>query len=274
MPVHPVLPDTGLSLAAPPRLAYVQEASAVWQATLDDGRVLAIKSGWAYTHTTAWTRWAPRREAEVLRALGDDAPVLHGCTTTGTWCARPWRAGTTLQDAACHGEQALATAAAGAARALDALHARGVIHRDFAPDHALQGPDGTTHLIDLALAAGDFPFSPSATFSFSFPGGNPRYESPELAGAAPATVASDTWAWAASVYRAATGGTTLTDAPDPMTPAARLHYRQATAAGHRRRPLPGPLGQVLEGALHPDPCRRLPLAVLADQLDARLRETA
>jgi len=86
-----------------------------------------------------------------------------------------------------------------AAQALEAAHARGIVHRDFKADNALIDASGRLRVVDFGLAEA---WSPD---SRSDPGqserrGTPAYMAPELDEGFSATPASDQYAYAVSLY--------------------------------------------------------------------------
>src|SRR4051794_3444476 len=78
---------------------------------------------------------------------------------------------------------------------LAALHAAGVVHRDFKPDNLLRMGDGRLVLSDFGLAT-DAATAPGATVLI----GTPHYMAPEVLAGEPATGRSDVWALAVVLH--------------------------------------------------------------------------
>ncbi len=72
---------------------------------------------------------------------------------------------------------------------LAAIHASGVVHRDFKPDNLLRMEDGRLVISDFGLAT-DAATAPGVTVML----GTPHYMAPEVLAGEPATTRSDVWA--------------------------------------------------------------------------------
>ncbi len=84
-----------------------------------------------------------------------------------------------------------------AARGLAAVHAAGLVHRDFKPENAMIGRDGRVRVLDFGLARGDVDESARGEIA-----GTPRYMAPEQQAGATPTAAVDQFALCLSLREA------------------------------------------------------------------------
>ncbi|MEW1845891.1 serine/threonine-protein kinase [Nonomuraea angiospora] len=134
--------------------------------------------------------------------------------------------------------------AVGTATALAAIHAAGIVHRDFKPANVLLGPDGP-RVVDFGIARAEG----AATMTSGLIG-TPAYLAPEQIGGSPAAPASDVFAWASSMLFAATGTSPFGADTVPAVLHRVLHVEPDLA------PLPPRLRGVIASCLAKDPSRR------------------
>ena len=183
--------------------------------------------------------------AQVIGAGPDDNPP---------WLATSYVPGPSLQYAVDrHGPlpgPAVWRLAAGLAEALQAVHARGLVHRDLKPTNVLLAADGPK-VIDFGIArAVDGTSMTTAGYVF----GTPGYTSPEQVGGQPATPASDVFALGSVLCYAATGDTPFGDGEPASVLYRVVHAEPALEA------VPGALRGLVARCLAKDPAERPTLA--------------
>jgi len=192
--------------------------------------------------------------AQVIDAGPDDTPP---------WLATSYVPGPSLHDAVGgHGpllEPAIWRLAAGLAEALQAVHARGLVHRDLKPTNVMLAADGP-RVIDFGIArALDGTSLTTAGYAF----GTPAYMAPEQADGQPATPASDVFALGSVLCFAATGGPPFGDGEPPAVLYRIVHAQPALEA------VPGALRGLVAGCLAKDPADRPALPEVLRTCQAR-----
>ncbi|QYC41064.1 Serine/threonine-protein kinase AfsK [Nonomuraea coxensis DSM 45129] len=132
----------------------------------------------------------------------------------------------------------------GTATALAAIHAAGIVHRDFKPGNVLLGPDGP-RVVDFGIARAEG----AATLTSGIIG-TPAYLAPEQINGTPASAASDVFAWAASMVYAGTGVSPFGADTVPAVLHRVLHSEPDLS------PLPERLRGLLAACLSKEPGRR------------------
>jgi hypothetical protein len=131
--------------------------------------------------------------------------------------------------------------------ALGAVHAVGMVHRDFKPANVLLGPDGPV-VIDFGLAA--VPGMTTTGLSGEAAIGTPAFMAPEQLAAERVTAAADMWSWGVTMVFAGTGELPFKGASLTATAYAILHSEPDVGR------LPEPLGSLVLRCLDKDPAAR------------------
>ena len=147
--------------------------------------------------------------------------------------------------------------------ALGAVHAAGMVHRDFKPGNVLLGPDGPV-LIDFGLAA--VPGMTTMGTSGQAAIGTPAFMPPEQLAAERVTAAADMWSWAVTMAFAGTGELPFKGESLTATAFAILHSEPDVGR------LPQPLGSLVRRCLNKDPaCRPSARGALSELVAAGAR---
>src|SRR5919202_1750687 len=143
-----------------------------------------------------------------------------------------------------------------AARALDAAHAHGVVHRDVKPANLLLDRNDDVHVADFGIA------SAAGLDSLTMTGtvlGTAGYLSPEQAQGQRATAASDNYALAVVAFELLTG--TRPYERESATAEAAAHGHEAVqSVSERCKNLPREVDAVFRRAMAKDPSQRFPTA--------------
>jgi serine/threonine-protein kinase len=137
------------------------------------------------------------------------------------------------------------------ARALDAAHAAGVVHRDVKPANLLLDREGNVHVADFGIA------SAAGMDSLTMTGtvlGTAGYFSPEQAQGERATAASDRYGLAVVAYELLTGSRPFQ--ADSPTAEAAAHVNAPVPSVSHGTWLPRELDAVFQRGLAKDPAQR------------------
>jgi hypothetical protein len=145
------------------------------------------------------------------------------------------------------GGAALERIAVATLTALGAVHAAGMVHRDFKPGNVLLGPDGPV-VIDFGLAA--VPGMTTTGLSGQVTIGTPAFMAPEQLAGTRVTAAADMWSWAVTMAFAGTGELPFKGESLTATAFAILHSEPDVGR------LPEPLGSLVCRCLNKDPAAR------------------
>jgi eukaryotic-like serine/threonine-protein kinase len=205
----------------------------VHRATGEDGAPVAVKllRPEHRRDATAYRRFL--REARLAAEIRSRhlVPIVELAESGGvTYLVMPFYAGGSLRDR-LRATRRLEIAetidlAAQLGRGLDALHARGIVHRDVKPSNVLLEGDGTAALTDFGLALG------ADWTRLTRDGqvvGTPQYLAPELIEGAEATPASDLYALGCVLYECLAG-----------RPPFRARHPAELAFAHLTEPPPDP----------------------------------
>jgi len=212
-----------------------------------------------------------RREALAAARLSGEAHVVT-VYDVGEHAGRPFTVmeylpGGTLAERAQSRPVETATALAWlaqAAAALDAAHAKGVVHRDVKPANLIFDAGDRLQVVDFGIAR-----VTDDTLGMTAPGtvlGTAGYLAPEQALGRETTAASDRYALAVVAYELLTGGRPFARGSETAEAAAHIHDPVPPASG--RAPwLPQQVDGVLARALAKGPEHRYPsAAAFVDEL--------
>ncbi|MGW0809062.1 protein kinase domain-containing protein [Nonomuraea sp. NPDC002799] len=163
-----------------------------------------------------------------------------------------------VKESGPRGAAALQRLAINTATALAAIHAAGVVHKDFKPGNVLLGPDGPV-VIDFGIAVA---LDLSQSVVSSQPIGSPAYMAPEQIAGGDVGPPADLFAWAATMYYAATGLRAFGGDNIPATLHAVLQSEPDLSH------FEGPLRRLLQDCLAKDRARRPTAAQVVEHLRA------
>lgn len=231
------------------------------------GRAVAVK---ALPRTSPEDSMRLRREARAMAALSHEH--LATIFAAESWQGTPilileYLEGGTLAERLAGGPlapDAVIALGIALARAIDCIHAAGILHRDIKPSNVAYTADGTPKLLDFGLTRmlADDPATPRSaapievgtarTSVLRTDGvvGTPLYLSPEALRGAPPGPAADLWALAVVLYEALTGAHPFERATWPASFAA-IQTGAPEDPRERAPACPAFLAAVLLAALDP-----------------------
>lgn len=191
----------------------------------------------------AWARGGGAR-AETARAETQDAPR----TTADLEGAHDVCGARRETPSAEPGDDLrIRTAMAGVARAVAALHGRGMLHRDLKPSNCLVRADGSAVVLDYGLVS----TIGRETVTFE---GTPAYAAPEQFGGGTVGEAADWYAFGVMLFEALTGRLPFSGGRDQQ--AADKRRRRATPVRELRPDAPLDLATLADELLSTDPALR------------------
>jgi serine/threonine protein kinase len=226
----------------------------VYEAVGEDGAVVAVKvlrPEWA---DDAVARARFLREARLAARI-ESRHVVPVLEVGESWLVLPYfprgsLAGRLREEGRLRLDRTVRLAAE-LGRGLDALHDRGILHRDVKPSNILLAEDGTAALSDFGLARA------SDSTRITHDGqlvGTPHYLAPELIEGAEATRASDLYALGCLLYECVAGEPPFTGRPAEI---GFAHLAEAPPDPRERRPdLSEDVTVALVAALEKDPQAR------------------
>lgn len=231
----------------------------VYLARSDRGRTVAVKLVHQELAGQEEFRRRFRAEVRAARQVGGEwtAPVLDADTeATVPWVATGYIAGPSLrqvvdQDSGPLPERSVRILAAGLARALQAIHAAGVVHRDLKPSNVLITLDGP-RVIDFGIARALETVTDGGLTRTGAAVGSPGFMSPEQVRGARVTPASDVFCLGSVLAYAATGRMPFGTADSGVHALMyRIAEEQPDLTG-----VPAPLLPLIEACLAKDPEER------------------
>lgn len=151
------------------------------------------------------------------------------------------------------------------ADALAAAHGAGILHRDLKPENLLVDRRAGVRLADFGIAAmAGGTQTNTGTFL-----GTVAFSAPEVLHGGRATVRSDVYGLASTLYTLATGRRAFVQAGDESPIAAALRAASGSAPDPAAAGVPAPLAAVIRRGMDRDPDRRF---ATAEDLAAALRE--
>ncbi len=227
----------------------------VYAARRRDGATVAVKLLRSELAADAVLQARFRREARLAHGI-ESLHVVPILAVGDSYLVLPLYPGGSLADRLRKpgpiGTKTTIALAAELARGLDALHARGIVHRDVKPSNVLFDAEGRAALSDFGLArAVD---STRLTRDGQLLG-TPHYLAPELIEGDEATTASDIYALGCVLYECVAGEPPF--AAKRLTELGFAHLTEPAPDPRDRRPdLPAGFAEALLASLEKDPAAR------------------
>ncbi|WP_339155890.1 serine/threonine-protein kinase [Actinomadura luteofluorescens] len=228
-----------------------------------DGRIVAVKTMKGLVDQSEEGRRRFEREITALRKV--DAPNVAAFVDADLTASTPYLVTEYVQGRSLDavmadgplGTEDLGRLGLGLARALDAVHGAGLVHRDVKPANIVIA-GGEPVLIDLGVA-----HHVDITRITTRPVGTPRYIAPEVLKNVKPTWEADVFGWGAVMAYAATGRPCF---PGDSTPAIfyQIFHEEPDLTG-----VPGWLRDIVHRALAKDPADRPSVRSLREAVTRR-----
>jgi serine/threonine-protein kinase len=160
------------------------------------------------------------------------------------------------------------------ARALDAAHRVGLIHRDVKPENVMIRDDGSVKVLDFGIArrtvaaAGADAHSADTITGGGAIAGTPVYMAPEQIKGRDVDARCDQFAWGVTAYEVIGGRRPWSDSDDVLQTVAKVLTDPAPPLGGDVEGLPAAVEQVVHRALSKDPGARFAtMAEIAEALE-------
>ena len=160
------------------------------------------------------------------------------------------------------------------ARALEAAHKAGIIHRDIKPDNVMIRDDGGVKVLDFGIARRTTPRGPdeqhvvdTVTGGGSI-AGTPVYMAPEQIKGGDVDARCDQFAWGVMAYELVTGERPWAETGDVLSLVANILTESPRPIRAKTKDVPSVVEETIMRALAKDPAQRFPsMADVADALE-------
>lgn len=166
------------------------------------------------------------------------------------------------------------------ARALDAAHRAGLIHRDVKPENVMVREDGIVKVLDFGIArrtmtaAGADAHVQDTVTGGGTIAGTPVYMAPEQIKGTTVDSRCDQFAWAVMAYELMAGERPWPDTGDVLALVARVLTEPPPPLRERAKDLPGAVEETIARALSKDAAARFPsMADVADAIEPFATQT-
>ena len=240
----------------------------VYKATDPAGTTVALKV--LHEHLSKSPTARARIAREVRLATDLRSPFTVKVLDADTVAERPWMAmefveGSTLEQTMPLERVEARETGAALLKALESMHAAGVVHRDLKPSNVIMAPDGPV-LIDFGVAADNKATRLTATGQVL---GTVAYMAPEQVLGEEVTEATDMWAWGSLMAATTSEGAVPFGDGNTHSTMRRIIDEPPDLSG-----VPDWIRPICEACLQKDPEDRCTVDEAKQLLDARFNEVA